>query len=246
MAVTVKLRRGIGEDPRRNMMSALTDQLDKSRFFIDGEADWTAEFGPVPRPTGRAYTHGVRAAAVTLADEIREHNDGPLIVGGFSAGAAVVNTALRMLSYRERQAKVTRAILVADPAMPASTRLDQLVGTRRPNSSGITGGKSIWTPDGSRMLTWVAHQGDAICCCPLLSPLRTMADQLTGMSLSDLGGWGADLHTKLVTRAFQPTNVLGLSEALWDLDGYVRRGEHVRHYPPMLAQLGAQLNKEYR
>ncbi|MGB6182254.1 MAG: hypothetical protein WBF79_13510 [Rhodococcus sp. (in: high G+C Gram-positive bacteria)] len=245
MTVTVMLRRGISESLVRNMMGNLAAQLDRKHFHFTGESDWRAEFGPIPNPRGRSYTGGVTAAAVTLADEIDHHEGGPLIVGGYSAGAAVVHEALRMLPFNTRRAKVTRAIMVADPLMPASIRPDQLLGTRRPGSSGITGGKNIWTKDGTPHLTWVAHHGDAICCCPQLSPLRTLADQLTGMSLADLGGWGVDLHRRLITRSFQPTNgALGLREAMWDLDGYMRRGEHINHYPSMLAQLGAQINEE--
>lgn len=195
--ITVIRARGIAEPMAKNMLSQVTDQLDKDRFDII-ELVWSASYGPVPVRTGESFGVAVHHAEMTLLDLIRDCPN-PVILIGFSGGAEVVGNVARRIARGQFTRLLDKVLLVGLLADP-SRAVDQIVGPNR-GGSGITGSRYISTSY-FPVLQYSAP-GDPISELPIGNPLRIFADISKFYSLADPEGWLTDIRRKALLKQFQ-------------------------------------------
>ncbi|OZC55073.1 hypothetical protein CH289_07715 [Rhodococcus sp. RS1C4] len=233
---TIIRNRGIGENQTRNMCSVTTDQT-RTRWRIV-ENHYPAEYGIVPTLLGRSFDNSLTTGIRYANQRIDEAQD-PVILIGFSAGAAVAGHTAAQLTPAQRR-KVAAVILISDPFQPDgfTSAGHGIAGSRRIN--GVTA-------------RWIFDELDPICCTPKNSPLRTLADQTSSMSLADPHAWGTNLLTRLRLHQWQPVAPQGsdYAEARAAIDRY-RTGYHTsyntKRVPGMnvtYTKLAAQLIDEY-
>nr|WP_143545535.1 alpha/beta hydrolase [Rhodococcus sp. 15-1154-1] len=189
--------RGIAESMAKNMLSAVTDPLDKDHFDIL-ELVWSASYGPVPTRHGESFGVAVTHAEKALLDLIRD-SPYPVILIGFSGGAEVVGNVARRIArgqFSQLTNKVLLVGLLADPSRAAG----QIVGPDR-GGFGITGERFIDT----RYFPVLQYSapGDPISELPAGNLLRPFADISEFFSLDDPEAWIADLRRKAVLKQFQ-------------------------------------------
>ena len=232
MTIDVITCRGLFEPNRPgNMLSNLTNRLDRNRFHPTEFPVWGAGFGDYDRELDRV--------SAALAQHISDHQ-GPLVLAGYSGGAAVIHAALLLLSGADR-AKVLRVILCADPNMPTTPKLfhDKTWGTLRPGASGIAGPEALWMPTG---VDYVVDQGDPICQTPAGSPLRSLAAFLTSMGPD--AGMPARMRARLLAASVgRRYDLAAYAEANRLFGDYAFRGAHTRPYPALLARVAEDLNR---
>jgi len=217
----------------QNMLSNLTRRLDRNRFRVEEFSPWAAGFGD--------YDVALERTAGLLAERVRRV-PGPVVLAGYSGGAAVVGHALTRLSISDRQ-KVAYTVLAADPNMPTATY--QVVGSRVSGYSGIAGERmTIRDLPRSSPVVWVADKGDPICQLPPGSPLRRLAAVLTAMRPGP--GSLVSMQANLARIAYRDYSWSAYRQAAADLDGYLRRGSHVLPYPALLARVGDDINRTVR
>ena len=217
----------------QNMLSNLTNRLDRSRFWVEEFSPWAAGFGD--------YDVALERTAGLLAERVRRE-PGPVVLAGYSGGAAVVGHALARMSIDER-VKVRCSVLAADPNMSASVY--QVVGTRSSGYFGIAGARmTIRDLPASSPVIWVADKGDPICQLPPGSPLRRLAAVLTAVRPGP--GSLVAMQANLARIAYRDYSWPAYRQAAADLDGYLRRGSHVLPYPPLLARVGDDINRTVR
>lgn len=235
VVITVLTLRGIGEPlAGATMCSTLADLLTFEHRVIP--VPWDATYGPVGgNPQGKSYERAVtEGAALTLG--MIDADPYPVVLLGYSGGAAVAGEAARQIADGQHPGLDVRAVgLVADPQMPRS------IGAREPGGAlafGVAGSRDIGDAVSPR---WAWAPPDPICCTPELSPLRTIADQSAALSLADPVAWGRDLVDRLLRGRWQPSawdwrDVLGSIRRYGEAADAARRyltGEHWRHYPGM-------------
>lgn len=247
MTIHLLVCRGIGERPGVNMI--LGDGLgpgvigrlpDGEAFFVD-EVRWRAAYGPVPGPLdaisyGRSLDEGMDLISAKLAN-LPEGDTAILL--GFSGGATLAGNYARFaipgVHHRE---KIVGVGLIADPMRPVTTGRDEHSG--QPVGPGFGIGGQRFIPEDDFPVWWISNPRDVICCCPMDSPLRTIADQTFAMSFSPGGAplWLADLVDRLKTRRWQavrvewwrPARVFEqYARAVDDAAGYLFRGEHISY-----------------
>lgn len=209
------------------MCSAVTRRLDPTRFRVI-EVPWSASYGPVPLPLGPAFDESLRTGRELLLRMIDE-DPNPVLLLGYSGGAALAgNVAAEVAEGKHPDLEVVGCGLISDPFMPeyASPVRWQW---------GIAGSRPI----GNAVPTfWAADPADAICCCPVNSPLRTIADQTRAFSVSNVLGWGVDIVGRLKRQEWQQVAInwadrehvrATYAKAFHDLDGYLRRGDHTSY-----------------
>lgn len=235
MTIPVITCRGLFEPNRPgNMLSNLTNRLDRDRFHPTEFPVWGAGFGDYDRELDRV--------SAALAQHIRDHQ-GPLVGAGFSGGSHVWKRAMLRLSGDDR-AKLLRLVLCADPSMPyALVNRERMWGTRRFSAGGIAGGEPLWLTGG---VDYVVDQGDPICQTPIGSPLRTLAAFLTSMGPD--AGMPARMRVKLAAAAVGRRYDLGAyAEAVSLFRAYAGRpSAHVVPYPALLARVADDINRTVR
>lgn len=197
MTTTTVIRcRGIGE-PAANaptLLHQVTDRLPRDRYRPI-ELAWSAQYGPVPATAGESFASALADGRIRLLQEI-EKAPGPVALLGYSGGASLAGNVAQEIGRGDHPhlaGKVTAAGLVADPAMPR--------GQAANGSFGVTGDRHT---DGIPT-RWLWDERDPIPCTPDRSPLRTIADQTSAMSLVDPAAWGADLLDRLRRGRWQPS-----------------------------------------
>ncbi|MDL9938671.1 alpha/beta fold hydrolase [Gordonia sp. ABSL1-1] len=172
--------------------------------------DYPASFGPATATGDLAYAESVAVGVHELADAARDV-DGPVIVGGYSQGAAVAVAYARLVGSDDRPLAVAT---LGDPHHPVHL-----------GRSGIAGALSVPC---RRMSVYAP--GDPIADLPLGSPLRSLADLGAWMSVRDLAAarqWGEDvLRDVLDARRMQqwwrnPAAFAGLLSAAGYARGYL-------------------------
>lgn len=214
--------RGTGEPlglPPSTMLAATARKL-AVVFGADlVDVPYAAQYGPVPTPTGQSYERSV-AEALGLLDFYA--NQGPFVLLGYSMGARIAGDFAKG-GHRN----LVATGLVADPLDPGT-----------PTAFGVGGRRRVDQPN----TYWAAHPRDMICRCPTDSPIRTLADQTSHLSLSSPQGWAEDMIDRLARARWQKTLVpwtnpirtwKTYSQAVDDVLGYlpppVGRGYHTSY-----------------
>lgn len=226
--ITVLSCRGIGEPIRGNMLANVGRKLDPARFRVR-EVPWAASYGPVPLPFGPSFDEALRTGRELLLRMIAD-DPYPVLLKGYSGGGALAGHVAREIARGQHpHLEVVGCALLADPFMPdyASPVRDEF---------GIAGSRAI---PRAFPTYWACDPADTIGRCPRNSPLRTVADQTAAASLSDPEAWIRDLEDRLRTgrwQAIEPLKFWQIPEilgryrrALHDLDGYLRRGDHISY-----------------
>lgn len=222
--ITVLCCRGIGESLRENMLSNVTKYLDPARFRAR-EVPWSASYGAVGgRPDGASFGRALADGRTILLEMIR-NDPYPVILKGYSGGAALAgNVAAEIGLGNYKELDVRGVGLISDPLRSLDYNLPGwgIAGTRPIR------GLPVWQ---------MADPTDVITCCPKDSPLRTLADQSAAFSLADPIAWGSDLVDRLsrsrwqeITQTWHPVEIYRrYSEAMDDAAGYLWRGDHVSY-----------------
>lgn len=237
MTIHLLICRGIGERLGVNMICGdglgpgVIGRLPDGEMFKVREVAWNASYGPVGgKPDSSSYGRNLDVGMEHIEHMLAELPRGDTaILLGFSAGATLAGNYARFaqpgVHHRE---KIVGVGLIADPMRPAESG----------NAPGFGIGGQRLIPQNDFPVWWISNPRDVICCCPLDSPLRTVADQTFAMSFSPGGAplWIADLVDRLKTRRWQavrvewwnPIAVLQqYARAIDDAAGYLLRGEHV-------------------
>lgn len=165
--------------------------LDHDRFrfrFVE----YPATYG-----VGMSYAESLQAGKWALLNAIRD--DRPVILGGYSQGAAAAGAAAETWSRRGSSMPVLGCALIADPLRPEGAGMP---GWGVASGYGIAGRRPI-----ERVPTWwAAVEGDPITSLPAGNPLRSVADMTEFMSLDDpvkMHQWGQKLVERAVKRQWQ-------------------------------------------
>ncbi|MDF3309786.1 hypothetical protein P3H15_32730 [Rhodococcus sp. T2V] len=223
--ITVLRCRGIGEPMGdESMLANVTKHLDPARFRVR-EVPWSAQYGPVPAPLGSAFDTSLREGRKILLDMIAA-DPYPVILKGYSGGAALVGNVAAEIARGEHPSLDVRGVgLISDPLSP---RVVNREGWGIAGSRWIGGSFPVWH---------MSDPADVIACCPVDSPLRTIADQTAAMSLADPRAWGADLIGRLRAGRWQATirdwrNIPAVlrtyGQAINDAEGYLT-GDHTSY-----------------
>lgn len=232
--ITVLTCRGTGEPlgSPDNMLASVTGRLDPAKYEIGPDVGYPASIGPA-NPQGSALgcseqqsiDQGLTALVAAIGDT-------PNKVGllGYSLGAEVVTRFLEAKARGEYpDCAVEWAATIANPLRREGDSIDP-----NPAGFGINGQHAAWPAD---IRTWeVANPDDGITSCPPDSPLRTLADTVSAFSFAQLGGWTADLITRMRENRWQP-DTFGWwlhpvrTWQLWDraadlMQGYLTGGQH--------------------
>lgn len=236
--ITVLTLRGTGEPiaGANNMLTNVTELLDTAKYEIGPDIPYPASIGPAnpqQNPLGVSEDQSIATGVELLADAIRSC---PNVVGllGYSLGAEVVS------AFLERQAagdfadcQIAWAAMVANPRRAEGDSIDP-----NPIGYGIDGPHAPWP---TAFPIWeAANPKDGITSCPAGSPLRALADGISAFSFAALGGWTADLATKMRSQRFQPTSWGWWAHpiATWrlydtaatEMLGYLSGQTHIRDY----------------
>lgn len=196
---TIYQVRGISEPMFGNMFDKVSALVPDARVI---EIPWSASYGPVPQPLGEAFAKATGDAVPRLLQALDEH--GPGFVGAFSGGCYAAGHVAD-IGHRN----LLGVALIADPFQP--------VGVAPGLRFGIAGSRPIRS---HVPVKWAFNLADAICCCERDSPLRTLADQTSALSLSDPIRWGLDLADRAARNRWQRVVIpWNNPRATWDLYG---------------------------
>lgn len=192
---------GTGEswpgDTRTNvsgMLSHITRELNPDEF----DTQWVgydSTYGPLPYPHGVSYAVSVHRGITRLIELIKDDTR-PVILIGYSQGAAVISAFLDMLArghFPELLPRVLCASLVANPnRKPGTGPLPGMTVA----GHGITYDVDAPTPARIVPVSEIASPHDAICSAAPDSMLRALATITEFMSFTDLHAWGTDLYNE--------------------------------------------------
>ena len=175
------------------MLANITNNLDPERF----ESRWVpydAAYGPVTNPVGVAYAESVEKGLSALLARL-EDDPRPVVLMGYSQGAAVVSTLLDFLAnpniVGQLKNRIIGAVLLANPNRPQGS--DTLGPIPDTSGYGITYDPAYPTPARVVPTIEVAHPQDAICSADPDSMLRSIARVTEFMSFTNLDKWGRDV-----------------------------------------------------
>nr|WP_040518014.1 PE-PPE domain-containing protein [Gordonia neofelifaecis] len=210
------------------LLRAVTDRLDE-RF----DARWVgypASYGPAPTHHGVSYVRSVSAGVVNLSSAIAE-SDLPVMLIGYSQGAAVIRTLLAHPASFRLLNRIVAVGFVADPNQPRGA-VDGCSGW------GVAGpGADL--PDGLPAY-WVGASSDMICNASDDSLIRDIADLTDSLSLADTRRWIADAVARVMSRQMQNADATRFTPAQWRRDvGRLRTAvREVRGYLPASVEVG--------
>lgn len=204
------------------MLAAVTDRLDE-RF----EARWIgypASYGPATQHDGVSYAQSVAAGVGALSAAVRAA-DRPVMLIGYSQGAAVIRTFLAHPAAYRLLSKIAAVGFVADPHQPRGV-VDGCAGW------GVAG-EGAELPDGLPAY-WVGAPSDMICNASADSLIRDIADLTDSLSLTQLRRWVADATARVMSRRMQNADATRFSPAQWRRDVHRLRSavREVRGYLP--------------
>jgi pimeloyl-ACP methyl ester carboxylesterase len=200
------------------------------RYVTDG---YFADYGKA-----MSYGESTRLGQLALDRAVREC-PGPVVVGGYSQGAAIAGN----YAAWTKQAKVIGCVLIADPLRDGS----RATVNENPGGYGIGGQRRI---DNIRTFS-VAAWGDPITSLPAGNYLRSIADFSEFMS-RDINAWAVNILSKIVNGQLQPwwrwSNRRDWAEAGRWLRGYTTDGRHTDAYiaEGLTKQLAEAVNRDMR
>lgn len=210
------------------MLAGVTDALDSR--FSSRWVGYPASYGPTAGRHGMAYVDSVACGVTALARAIRE-TDGPVMLIGYSQGAAVIRT---LLAHPVSSAVVERVLavgLVADPHQP------------RGAIAGCTGwgvaGPGAAVPS-SVPAFWVGAPDDVICNASDDSLIRDVADLTDSLSMLHIRRWITDMCAAVLSRRMQNADRTSITPRQWRRDAHRVRAafEEVRGYLPRRIAFG--------
>jgi predicted alpha/beta hydrolase family esterase len=240
MTVDVFTLRGTGEIRDRTgrpsgMIANLTDLLD-ARTYRCIDVDYPAGIGPANpfwNPFGVSMQASIDAGVDALARHIRATPNLAALIG-YSLGALTITRFLERKARGEfADCHIAWVILIANPARALGDSVDGVA-----TGYGIVGQHGRW-PQGLPVFE-LASPGDPITSLQSWNPMRTVADQVTFLSLSDLARWGTDLLDRALHGRWQPvlpdyaTLLVTRAEAIRGgahaLGAYLFGGAHIGAY----------------
>ena len=187
------------------MTAYITGELDPA-VFDSRWVGYDSTYGPLPYVQGVSYTESVARGLHALIQAIELHSDGrPVILIGYSQGAAVVSTLLDLCagagpSYPGEPTgipaaadRILAAALVANPQRKPGTGPTNGITVK---GYGITYDPAKPTPDRIVPVAEIASPNDAIASADPDSMLRSIAKVTDFMSFVDLHAWGVDLYNE--------------------------------------------------
>lgn len=188
------------------MLRAVTDLLD-DRF----EAMWVgypASYGPAPVHDGISYVDSLSVGVLRLRAAI-EASDRPVMIIGYSQGAAVIRTLLAHPAMFRLLPKIAAVGFVADPNQPRGV-IDGCAGW------GVAGeGGDL--PEGLPAY-WVGAPTDMICNASDDSLIRDIADLTDSLSLTRVRRWTTHVAARVLSRRMQNADATRFSPAQWRHD----------------------------
>jgi len=179
----------VGQEPMR-MAQHVMAHLDPDHYREVPVTDYVT-VGPVGINPGPSLEQSVNRVVASTLDTI-DRTPNPAILVGYSGGALVAgNTAAQIAAGQHPHLDVRATILIADPAQPRGIS---------PAGYGVYADRPTNMPT-----TWLWDERDPICCAGDPSPLHTLSDQLTAMTLGAPDIWAQDLIDRLRTGRWQPT-----------------------------------------
>lgn len=210
------------------MLSAVTDRLD-DRF----DCRWVgypASYGPAPHHDGISYVQSVAAGIAALSAAIRDA-DRPVMLIGYSQGAAVIRTLLAHPAAFGLLHKIAAVGFVADPNQPRGV-VDGCAGW------GVAGEGADLPED--LPAYWVGASTDMICNASDDSLIRDIADLTDSLSTTQLRRSATHALAKVMSRRMQNADATRFAPAQWrrDLHRVRTAVREVRGYLPPEIEVG--------
>lgn len=208
------------------MLAAVTDRLD-DRF----DARWVgypSSYGPAPSFDGVSYVDSLNVGVRHLAAAIRDA-ERPVMLIGYSQGAAVIRTLLAHPSALRLVERVAAVGFVADPNQPRGV-IDGCAGW------GVAG-EGADLPE-NLPAYWVGAPSDVICNASDDSLIRDIADLTDGLSFKEVRHWVTGATARVMSRRMQNADATEFSPRQWRRDlGRLRTAarEVAGYLPPQIA-----------
>ncbi|GAA4661093.1 PE-PPE domain-containing protein [Gordonia humi] len=212
------------------MLAAVTDVLDDR--FRSRWVGYPASYGPTAGRHGMAYVDSVACGVAALARAVRAV-DGPIMMIGYSQGAAVVRTFLAHPATTDLLARVMAVGFVADPHQPPGA-VDGCTGW------GVAGpGAPV---PGDVPACWVGTSADVICNASDDSLVRDIADLTDSLSILHLRRWITDMGAAVLGRRMQNAERTSVTPRQWRRDAHRVRAacREVRGYLPARIAVGGR------
>jgi hypothetical protein len=180
---------------------------------------------------GMSYVESVAAGEDRLLKAIVA-SVRPVIVGGYSQGAAAAGNVAARYAARSVRAEIVGAVLIADPLRPEGATADRVL-LPAPTGYGASGQRPI---GGTLPVFWIANAGDPITALPGGSPLRSLADITEWMAATADPARAQDLLLKTINAAghaqrwWSWRNWRDWGSALAYMRGYIIDGRHTTNY----------------
>lgn len=224
----VILCRGIGETYGRGILWNLAQHLPAEEYDII-EANWKAEYGPVPSISGYSFEKSLEDGKSLLLDLcLSKHRDRGIVLVGYSGGAQLAGDVMRELAARGAT-NVVGGALLSDPSMPKG-----MPGTG--GRYGIRGSRQIKE---SIPVQWFYEIEDVIAVCTPApdSLLRVFADASAEFSLGGPRAWQG-IIPRLLSKKLQAyvlpwwnfqKFLRQYNVAKYEAEGYLFRGDHTSY-----------------
>ncbi|WP_143965399.1 PE-PPE domain-containing protein [Gordonia zhaorongruii] len=212
------------------MLAAVTDRLDDR--FAARWVGYPASYGPTAGRHGLAYVDSVAFGVGRLASAIRE-TDGPVMLIGYSQGAAVIRTLLSHPSAARLVDQVASVGFVADPNQPPGV-IDGCLGW------GVAGpGAPL---PGDVPACWVGAADDMICNATEDSLIRDIADLTDSLSVSHVRRWMSAMRGAVLSDRMQNAARTSVSPSQWrrDLHRLGNAARELRGYLPPQIRIGSR------
>lgn len=210
------------------MLAGVTDALDHR--FAARWVPYPAAYGPTAGRDGMAYIDSVACGVAALARAVRVA-DGPVMLVGYSQGAAVVRAFLAHPVSATLVGRVLAVGFVADPHQPPGV------------VPGCTGwgvaGPGAQLP-GVVPACWVGAPDDVICNASDDSLIRDVADLTDSLSMLHVRRWISDMCAAVLSRRMQNAARTSITPRQWRRDAHRIRAAlaEVRGYLPSKIALG--------
>jgi predicted esterase len=211
-------------------LALLADGADRFTFRY---VDYPGDYG-----LGMSYEESVAAGRANLVAALHAAVD-PVIIGGYSQGAAVAGDIAARGPYFGTN--VRGVVLIADPLRPEGATADRVM-LPAPAGYGASGMRPINNDlpvDPNNIpVFWIANAGDPITALPRGNPLRSLADITDYMAATVDPVRAQDLLLKTISavasgrmqRWWSWSNWRDWGGALAYMRGYVLDGRHTTDY----------------